>query len=77
MSPKKQCGSCYWFESQPGSTAGICFYNPPAPLPLMAQSAIARPGQPPQQPNVAGIRPPTESGARCHKWSANGVEPLQ
>jgi hypothetical protein len=73
---KKQCGSCYWFEGQTGQTAGICFYNPPTPLPLMMQSAIARPGQTPQ-PNVAGIRPPTEAGARCHKWSANGVETIQ
>jgi hypothetical protein len=77
MQTKKQCGSCYWFESQTGTTTGICFYNPPLPLFIPTQSPIARPGQVSPQPNVAGIRPPTESGARCHKWSANGVEPLQ
>lgn len=73
---KKQCGSCYWFETEGAANGGTCMYNPPQPLPLMAQSPIARAGQNVAQPSVVGLRPPTDAKHRCSKWSATGVEPI-
>lgn len=69
---KKQCGSCYWFE---GGQTGICYYAPPMAVPVMAQSPIARQGQS-SMPSAFSVRPPTDSSARCHKWSSNGLEPV-
>jgi hypothetical protein len=76
----KQCGSCYWFEAgpalpqpnDPNGQGGVCYFNPPVPVPIMQQSALARPGQNVQQAAAMGMRPPTAALQRCHHWSLTG-----
>lgn len=69
---KGDCGLCHWFERAPNEPragspwSGICLYNPPAPMPTVAQSAL---GGPPQQ-MMQGIHPPVSELGRCHHWIA-------
>lgn len=80
MKHRMQCGSCYWFEpgpvlpapNDPNGQGGVCYFNPPVAVPLMQQSAVARPGAAFQQPAAMGMRPPTAALHRCHHWSLSG-----
>jgi hypothetical protein len=69
LNHRKQCGACYWFEMGADGVNGICFFNPPVPVPAIAQSMVARPGTPGQMPTVFSMRPPTAANARCRHWS--------
>jgi hypothetical protein len=67
--PKKQCSACYWFEMGADGVNGVCFLNPPVPVPVMVQGPVQRPGQA-AAPSAFSIRPPTAATARCRHWMA-------
>jgi len=69
---KGDCGTCHWFERAPAEPkagvpwSGICLYNPPGPMPVVAQSSL---GGPPQQ-MMQGVHPPVSEIGRCHHWTS-------
>src|SRR6202030_1123099 len=74
---KGDCGTCHWFERAPNEPragapwSGICLYNPPGPMPVVAQSSL---GGPPQQ-MMQGVHPPVSEIGRCHLWRPFGMLP--
>lgn len=51
-----------------GVSGGICTVNPPMPVPIMQNSAIARPGQQTALPSAMGIRAPVQSNTHACRF---------
>ena len=70
------CGSCHWFELQPGEVnghrIGNCMVAPPTPLPSMQQHPVMQ-----NQARMVthAIRPPVAETDRCEKWRVFGAMP--
>lgn len=76
MPEKNTCFTCKWWnvtgpgKEQLGKNKGICYLNPPTPIPIPMANPIARQ----VVVNPVGIRPTTGAMDYCHGYRSDLVK---